>query len=408
MRGDALAVGKGAAAASASSRQLVVDLGATLRAGVAGGVDLSAERPAYYGPGGAAPSPDGGGGTVEQVFNMQAKGFAFADDAGEAAFARMLGGWLGGGPDVRAATDVFFATPPACSEGFRDRLVSLCMETLGVQGCFALPSSVCNLYSVGLTSGISVDCSARCTAVSYVSQGISRDRYSEVGRIGGNALTDMLQGQLPEEALLCGSEWRSAQWYGAFREAERLREVYGHAGRQGCGRGMMRGVGGGVVAAEDDVEESVGALPDGTPLAVRRSVLGAAGLLVDPTVQGSIPAMLRSMGNSFNIDQHSGAAAHVNIPVEDDPSVLLTNSFVVTGGVSLTREFCARLSGALLDCFPSHPIQTPIVHEDAGERRHAAWLGGSVAAFHMPSDLFISKLEYDEVGADIVREKCPI
>ena len=44
----------------------------------------------------------------------------------------------------------------------------------------------------------------------------------------------------------------------------------------------------------------------------------------------------------------------------------------------------------------------------AGDRATSAWLGGSIVAslgsFH---DMWVSRAEYDEVGAAVVHRKCP-
>ncbi|KAK6539644.1 NuA4 histone acetyltransferase subunit [Orbilia ellipsospora] len=91
--------------------------------------------------------------------------------------------------------------------------------------------------------------------------------------------------------------------------------------------------------------------------------------------------------------------------IDADARVTMLNNIVVVGGTSLLYRFNERLNEELMAMFPGprvkiySPGQIP-------ERKYSAWLGGSIlaslGAFHQ---LWISKQEYDEIGANIIERR---
>ncbi len=53
-------------------------------------------------------------------------------------------------------------------------------------------------------------------------------------------------------------------------------------------------------------------------------------------------------------------------------------------------------------------MRTKVVAAATSERRVAAWLGGSIlGSASQFAEMWVSKHEYEEVGASIVERKCP-
>jgi len=92
--------------------------------------------------------------------------------------------------------------------------------------------------------------------------------------------------------------------------------------------------------------------------------------------------------------------------VDQDIRSNLLGNIVVTGGTSLTYGFNDRLNNELQAAFPGVRCK---IHAPGStiERKYAGWLGGSVlgslGTFHQ---MWISKAEYEEVGAGIVEKRC--
>ena len=63
-----------------------------------------------------------------------------------------------------------------------------------------------------------------------------------------------------------------------------------------------------------------------------------------------------------------------------------------------------RLHTEMCGVIPPHAVAN--VHA-SGERKHVAWLGGSVlGSLSSTKDLWITKAEYDELGGGVVIRKC--
>ncbi|KAI9722668.1 MAG: NuA4 histone acetyltransferase subunit [Candelaria pacifica] len=84
----------------------------------------------------------------------------------------------------------------------------------------------------------------------------------------------------------------------------------------------------------------------------------------------------------------------------------LLSNIIVTGGTSLLYGFTDRLNSELSSMFPGPRVRLTAAGNTA-ERRFGAWIGGSILAslgsFHQ---MWISKKEYEEHGANIVEKRC--
>lgn len=92
--------------------------------------------------------------------------------------------------------------------------------------------------------------------------------------------------------------------------------------------------------------------------------------------------------------------------VDADQRPLLLQNIVVTGGSTLLYKFNERLNYEINSIYPSTRNKL-IAPGPVVERKYAAWIGGSILAslgsFHQ---LWISKKEYEEHGANIVEKRC--
>ncbi|KAK9476364.1 actin family [Lipomyces japonicus] len=104
-----------------------------------------------------------------------------------------------------------------------------------------------------------------------------------------------------------------------------------------------------------------------------------------------------------------GVAGLINASVnacDVDVRANLVNNIVLIGGTSLLQGFTERTNSELVQMFPGMKIriQAP---GNSSERKYAGWIGGSILAslgtFHQ---MWISKKEYEEVGASIVEKRC--
>lgn len=82
---------------------------------------------------------------------------------------------------------------------------------------------------------------------------------------------------------------------------------------------------------------------------------------------------------------------------------------VVSGGGSLLPGLTERLLGRLNELVPQMSMKVKLLAAPApAERRFAVWIGGSIlASLGSFQQLWMSKQEYDEQGANAIHRKCP-
>mmetsp|Transcript_36599 Transcript_36599/g.117515 ORF Transcript_36599/g.117515 Transcript_36599/m.117515 type:complete len:431 (-) Transcript_36599:296-1588(-) len=87
----------------------------------------------------------------------------------------------------------------------------------------------------------------------------------------------------------------------------------------------------------------------------------------------------------------------------------LWGSIVVSGGGSLLPGLTDRLTARLSEMVPQMSMKVKLLAATTpSERRFAVWIGGSIlASLGSFQQLWMSKQEYDEQGANAIHRKCP-
>ncbi|RDW82665.1 putative actin [Coleophoma cylindrospora] len=111
---------------------------------------------------------------------------------------------------------------------------------------------------------------------------------------------------------------------------------------------------------------------------------------IPPTKAQTIPEMIKASLGGVDMDLR--------------PTLL--QNVVVTGGTSLISGFNDRLNAELTALYPGARIKIQAAGLTS-ERRFGSWIGGSIlgslGTFHQ---MWISKKEYDEFGANVVEKRC--
>ena len=89
-----------------------------------------------------------------------------------------------------------------------------------------------------------------------------------------------------------------------------------------------------------------------------------------------------------------------------DSRASLLNNVILTGAGSLIEKLHDRLASDLQALFPNPKVRV-MANPSSVERKYGAWIGGSVlgslGTFHQ---MWVSKAEYAEYGAQIVEKRC--
>jgi len=86
----------------------------------------------------------------------------------------------------------------------------------------------------------------------------------------------------------------------------------------------------------------------------------------------------------------------------------LWGNLVLCGGGSMFTNMRERLDAVLFDHAPQNVKTKVVASMNSVERRFATWIGGSIlASLGSFQQMWMSKQEYEEHGANLVQRKCP-
>ena len=105
-----------------------------------------------------------------------------------------------------------------------------------------------------------------------------------------------------------------------------------------------------------------------------------------------LPALILDVINSCDVD------------VRKD----LFGGMLLAGGGSMFGQLRERLEAELHDAAPTNVRVKMTASANAVERKFATWIGGSIlASLGSFQQMWMSKQEYEEHGAQLVHKKCP-
>ncbi|CDO52149.1 hypothetical protein DV113_002818 [Geotrichum candidum] len=104
----------------------------------------------------------------------------------------------------------------------------------------------------------------------------------------------------------------------------------------------------------------------------------------------------------------SGVVDLVNLALANIPAELqefLLNNIVLTGGTSLLQGFTARLTNELVALYPQSKVRV-LTSSSHSTHKNTNWTGASILASMGNYDqLWVSKQEYEEFGAEVVKKR---
>jgi len=263
----------------------------------------------------------------------------------------------------------------------REKMTMIMFETFQTPAMYIALSAVLSLYSVGRTTGLSIDLGYDVSHTVPVYNGHAlRDAITTLD-IGGRGLTEYLAKILLER----GYHFPIPQYY---RCVNNIKEDHAYCAQ--------------------DFEEELAAydakkplrLPDGKKINIGAELFRCPEPLFDPT----------KVGLENGIHQR----AHWSIK-QCDRSIWkdLYSNIVPSGGSTMFRGFDRRLRKEIKAISPINtnikivPPRKQHVQDARHPRRHLAWVGGSIlGSMDSFKELCISKDDHEEYGPSIVHRKC--
>eukprot|EP00760_Papus_ankaliazontas_P011905 PhM_4_TR15107/c0_g1_i1/m.63468/K05692/ACTB_G1; actin beta/gamma 1 len=257
----------------------------------------------------------------------------------------------------------------------RERLAQLLFENVGVQSLYFSLSPVMSLYSSGRTTGMVVEMGyGTCTTVP-VFEGFGLFHSILQMKFAGSDLTQFMA----ETITKSGTKLAQAD----------EKEVAAFVKEKLCEVPRDRETYHGLVADRDDTAEYE--LPDGTKVVIGPQRYTLCEALFDPSLCGHDAKGIHQLAvdSTKKCDSDIGPSLYSNV--------------MLAGGSSLFRGLADRLSRELTEAAPMEKVRVYA----ATERRNAAWVGGSIfASIPTFQEMWITKTEYEEVGARVVHRNC--
>ncbi|EAN98440.1 putative actin-like protein [Trypanosoma cruzi] len=293
----------------------------------------------------------------------------------------------------------------------RQKLAEILMEKHGVTAVHFAQSPVLALYAAGICSGTSVEMGYNACHVVPVFQGYPLFHATHMLNVGGDLCTRQMMSTGPELPAMVHPNHRIDVW-------SHLKEKYCETCPEGAVfRQAREEEAANKVAISSGNSDGITSkyavrhrLPDGTIITLDSNRFVPAEMLIDPSLVSSDVLS----GDQFFIDNverlRTSTEPHglprlilgsLNV-CDRDISPLLERSIHLSGGCSMIRGFPERLDSEL-NTFMPHTFHVTA----RTERRHAAFVGGSILA-SLPTfqEFWVTKLDYEESGPSAVLRRC--
>jgi len=256
-------------------------------------------------------------------------------------------------------------------------------ESFAAPAVFSSATPVFELYASGRENGVVVGSGAQCSYAVLMHEGLHDPRTLLRSDVAGDAL-DAWSAQLLQQAAGGGS----------------IDPVAARAAKEALGV-VAPQLGG---APPASTEEASYDLPDGRKIrlsAAQRAQIAEP--LFSPSLVGEASGGLAQLvGDCIKLRDRDGVLESKTFG--RDGTEAWFQNVVLAGGSTCFPGVAERLHDDLCLRVPKGAV--PEVHAPA-ERKHAAWMGGSIlGSLAVMDQMWISKEEYDENGPLIVHRKC--
>ena len=321
---------------------------------------------------------------------------------------------------------VLLGEPAHATREQREKMVELMFEKHSPPAVFLAKNPVLTAFASGRATALVVDCGAGGTAVSAVHDGYALRQSATRSKLGGDAITDIVLKYLEKTkntpvkpryefkrklkgdgesfdvtAVKCPHTTAGYRLFKQREIAADLKETVCRLSDRTYDEEENRNIP--AVAYE---------LPDGNVIDVGSERFKIPELLFQPE-------LVSDLGLGAAAPDLSGPGGS---PAKGLPQLILENinkcdvdvrkdlfgGILLAGGGSLFGSLRERLEVELHDAAPTNVRVKVTASANAVERKFATWIGGSIlASLGSFQQMWMSKQEYEEHGAQLVHKKCP-
>lgn len=315
----------------------------------------------------------------------------------------------------------------------RTHAMEYMFESFSTPAFYIVKSPVCSLFASGKGSGLVVDVGADITTVTPIVDGLVLYKPSKRTRMAGNYLNDQIQSMFTSKGITVTPRYMVAN-----KEPVGLEEPPKYTPRsfdysltdtfqtQEVSR-VLEEFKESCVVAEPDESSQTFEFPDGysrsfsaeryevaEPLFKSAATAEDSELVAPDEAESAASQSKTDVETLTTTDRTTSSFSERGISdlivdtinaCDVDIRANLANNIVITGGTTMVTGFTQRVNQELTQALSGLKVR---IHApgNAIERKNSAWIGGSILAslgtFHQ---LWISKKEYEEVGAAKLLEK---
>jgi len=315
---------------------------------------------------------------------------------------------------------VLLSEPVHNSDAVRAKMVELMFEKHAPPALFLAKSPVLSSFAVGKASSLVIDMGGKHTTVSAIHDGFALQKSVVRSPLGGEALTDVVLKYLEKKKVDVRPRYaftkkqkgdgdfdvkavnhpKTTASYALFKRREIIEDLKAT-----------------VCTLDDhtfnsDEHKNVAGvtyeLPDGNTIEVGVERFQIPELFFQPEILRDLNVDVPELGELKSLKSIQELVLECINNADVDVRKDLWGSLVLCGGSSMFANMRERLEAALFDHAPQNVKTKVVASMNSVERRFATWIGGSIlASLGSFQQLWMSKQEYEEHGANLVQRKCP-
>ena len=262
---------------------------------------------------------------------------------------------------------------PLTPKANREKMTQVMFETFTVPKFHVGNQAVLSLYASGRTTGLVIDSGHDISYAVPVSEGYALSDATQKIELAGKDITNYLSKLLDE----IGIQFTSSVDVGDIKEKTCFVALDFEKAMKESER--------------DSTHNVVYELPDGKSITVGSQGFKAAEILFNPSLIGKECSSIHEL--AFD------SLMKCDVDLRRD----LYQNICLSGGTSMMKGFPERFTKQLISLVPSTANVKVIAPT---ERKFSAWIGGSIlTSLSTFQPMWITQVEYDEIGPSIVHRK---